>query len=69
MECETCKYWKKHFLSHHTHVKQEWGDCRLLASGDADKVDIYGNDRDGAWVEIEVETLPDFFCACYEKGE
>jgi len=62
MECETCKYWLSNPL-----IKGVWGKCRLLASGDADKVDIYGNDRDGAWVEIEVETLPDFFCACYEE--
>jgi len=61
MECETCKYWKKH-----PHVSQEWGNCRMLASGDADKVDIFGNEN---WVKIRIETLPDFFCACYEKGE
>lgn len=50
-------------------MKAEWGKCRLLASGDADKIDIYSNKRDGEWVETRVETLPDFFCACYEKGE
>lgn len=64
MECETCKYWKKW-----PYPKTEWGKCRLLASGDADKADIYSNKRDGEWLETIVETLPDFFCACYEKGE
>ena len=63
MSCETCKYWKKK-----PHPKTEWGDCRLLGSGDSDKCDFYCNLRDGEWVECHVETLPDFFCAQYEKG-
>lgn len=66
MECKTCKYWheKKYYPPG---PKPKWGMCSHLTSGAADKIEVWTNDRDGKWYETTVETLPDFFCAEYDK--
>lgn len=74
MRCESCTWWRRY--KHHPEltVQHEWGDCRLL-TGDRheaerdERIIIYGTDRDGNYINPDVETHYSFACALWDWNQ
>jgi hypothetical protein len=65
-KCKTCIYWKQN--KYQTPGKEWWGNCTFIEQGDdcQSHIVVYGNNRDGEWCGVTVETKENFVCRLYE---
>lgn len=65
--CKTCHHWKQH--KYQTPSEEWWGNCTFIEASDdcQSHIVVYGNNKDGEWCGVTVETKEDFRCILHSQ--
>lgn len=63
MNCSKCKYWT--FTNIDRLSGAEWGKCSRL--DESPQTEIFANNKDGEWVDFDINTVELFGCKEFEK--